>query len=52
MPTANSATDTASEKAELYTDTRRRIDALLDGKTDWIAAMATVACELHRSFDH
>ena len=52
MPTANSATDTASEKAELYTDTRRRIDALLDGKTDWIAAMATVACELHHSFDH
>ncbi len=43
---------TASEKDERYTDTRRRIDALLDGPTDWISAMATVACELHHAFDH
>jgi L-methionine (R)-S-oxide reductase len=52
MPTTSSASDTVSEKAERYADTRRRIDALLNGQTDWIAAMATVACELHHSFDH
>jgi len=41
-----------SEKADAYTDVRRRIDALLDAQTDWVAAMATVACELHHSFDY
>jgi len=39
-----------TEKADTYVDTRRRIEALLDGQTDWVAAMATVACELHHSF--
>ncbi len=48
MSTALPATD----KAENYTNVRRRIDALLDGETDWIAGMATVACELHRSFEY
>ncbi|MFP4227776.1 MAG: GAF domain-containing protein [Salinivenus sp.] len=48
MPTAPATTD----KAAAYVDTRRRIEALLDGETDWIAAMATVACELHHSFEH
>ena len=42
----------SSEKTDAYTDVRRRIDALLDAQTDWVAAMATVACELHRSFDY
>jgi GAF domain-containing protein len=46
MPDVVSSTD----KADAYTDVRRRIDALLDAPTDWIAAMATVACELHHSF--
>jgi GAF domain-containing protein len=46
------STATAPEKAERYADVRRRIDALLDGPTDWISAMATVACELHHAFDH
>jgi len=45
-----SSTDTASDKTDVYVDTRRRIDALLDGQIDWIAAMATVACELYHSF--
>lgn len=49
MSTAAPAT---ADKADAYTDTRRRIDALLDGETDWIAGMATVACELHHSFEH
>lgn len=40
------------DKDQAYADVRRRIESLLDGETDWIAAMATVACELHHSFDH
>jgi len=47
-----SALDTSTDRAAHYDDVRRRIDALLDGETDWIAAMATVACELHHTFDH
>lgn len=43
---------TTTSKVDAYTDVRRRIDALLDGETDWTAAMATVACELHHSFDY
>ncbi len=43
---------TAEEKHTTYKDTLARIDALLQGETDWIAAMATVACELHHSFEH
>jgi len=39
------------QKADRYADARRRIEALIDGETDWIAAMATVACELHHTFD-
>jgi GAF domain-containing protein len=41
-----------TEKADAYAEARRRIDALLEGGTDWIAAMATVACELHHSFEY
>jgi GAF domain-containing protein len=48
MSTASPATD----KAQTYADARRRIDALLEEKTDWIAGMATVACELHHSFGY
>jgi len=51
MPVSD-PTAASSEKTEVYTDVRTRIDALLDGPTDWIAAMATVACELHHSFEH
>lgn len=35
-----------------YADVLDRIDALLEGETDWIAAMATVSCELHHTFDY
>ncbi|MFB6273963.1 MAG: GAF domain-containing protein [Salinibacter sp.] len=44
--------ETTSDKAERYIDTRNRIDALLDGPTDWVSAMATVVCELHHSFEY
>ena len=37
---------------EQYREVRARIDALLEGEDDLIAAMATVACELHHAFDH
>lgn len=42
----------SAEKAAAYEEARKRIDALLDGEDDWISAMATVACELHQSFDY
>lgn len=34
-----------------YAEVQTRIRGLLDGETDWIAALATVACELHNAFD-
>lgn len=41
-----------SSRDEQYDDVLKSIDALLDGEDDWIAAMATVACELHHSFEY
>ncbi|WP_428265172.1 GAF domain-containing protein [Haliangium sp.] len=41
-----------ARRAAHYADVRRSIDALLDGEDDWISAMATIACELHRGFDY
>lgn len=43
---------TDPDRGAQYEAVLRRIEALLEGETDWIAAMATVACELHHSFDH
>lgn len=48
-----STTESAARSSDLdtvYSDARRRIASLLDGESDWIAAMATVACELHHTF--
>jgi len=39
-------------RAERYRRVREAIDALLEGEDDWIAAMATVACELSHAFAH
>ena len=39
----------AADKRAHYADTARRIASLLEGEDDWVAAMATVACELGRS---
>ena len=39
-------------KQNQYDATLARIDALIDGETDPIAVMATVACELHHAFPH
>ena len=30
----------------------QRITTILDGENDWVAAMATVTCELHNAFEH
>jgi L-methionine (R)-S-oxide reductase len=40
-----------ADRAGRYRDVQARLDALLDGEDDWIAALATVACELHASFE-
>lgn len=40
------------ERRAQYRAVFERIDAILDGESDWVAAMATVACELHHSFDY
>ncbi len=42
----------AARRTAHYTELNRRIDALLEGEDDWVAAMATVACELHHAFAH
>ena len=44
------ASDT--QKDSHYQDVIARIKALLEQETDWVAAMATVSCELHHSFGY
>ena len=44
--------DVATDRSAAYEDVLRRIDSLLEDESDWIAAMATVACELHQTFDY
>jgi L-methionine (R)-S-oxide reductase len=41
----------ADEKRMHHAQLRARLASLLDGEDDWVAAMATVACELHHAFD-
>lgn len=40
-----------AERRARYGEIHAALDALLDGQTDWIAAAATVVCELHHAFD-
>ena len=39
-----------AERRAAYGEVVARIGLLLEGETDWVAAMATVACELHHAF--
>lgn len=39
-----------SAKRARYDEVRASIDSLLGDDADWVSAMATVACELHRAF--
>ncbi len=41
-----------ADRRALYQEVMARIDALLEDEDDWVAAMATVSCELHHSFEH
>jgi L-methionine (R)-S-oxide reductase len=41
-----------NRKELTYQTVEERIELLLDSTTDWIAALSTVVCELHHSFDH
>jgi len=43
---------TDAERRAIYSEVEARITSLLDGEDDWIAAMATVSCELHGSFEY
>lgn len=40
------------ERSEIYSAVRRTLESLLEGETDWIAAMATVTAELHHAFHY
>lgn len=42
----------ADARRERYAEVAASVAALLEGETDWIAAQATVACELHHAFDY
>ncbi len=42
---------TSAEKRKAYKETLNRIELLLDEDTDFVAAMATIVCELHHAFD-
>lgn len=39
-------------RSERYEAVLQTIFAILDDEDDWVAAMATVACELHHAFDY
>jgi GAF domain-containing protein len=51
-PLPSPSPDVPTSRAARYAQVRARLDALLEGETDWVAAMATVVCELHHAFDH
>jgi L-methionine (R)-S-oxide reductase len=40
------------KRRERYQVVRAALESLLEGETDWIAALATVACELHQAFPY
>jgi GAF domain-containing protein len=46
-----SASDPAVRRQH-YRAVRQGLDVLLDAETDWIAALSTVACELHHAFEY
>jgi GAF domain-containing protein len=46
------AHDPIAERRDEYAEVRVRLQHLLAEEDDWIAALATIACELHTAFDH
>lgn len=43
---------TDEQRSERYEQVIDHIQTILEGEDDWVAAMATVACELHHAFDY
>jgi GAF domain-containing protein len=41
-----------SDRLQQYLAVRGRLEQLLEGEDDWIAALATITCELHHEFSH
>ena len=52
MPSSAIHAKEATLREEQYREVRDRIDALIENEDDWVAAMATVVCELYQAFDH
>jgi GAF domain-containing protein len=42
----------SAERQRIYREVRARIDELIADEDDWIAALSTIACELHRSLPY
>ena len=42
----------SAARAARYGEVLQAVRSLLDGEDDWVAAMATVASELHQAFDY
>jgi GAF domain-containing protein len=40
------------DRVERYRALAARLESLLEGEDDWIAALATVVCELHHAFSY
>jgi len=51
MATTHDSTSPGLQQAA-YDSVRSRLQALIQTDTDWVAAMATVACELHHAFEN
>jgi L-methionine (R)-S-oxide reductase len=43
---------TPTDRLQRYGTVTQHLAALLDGEDDWIAALATIACELHHAFPY
>lgn len=43
---------TDADRLEKYRAVRARLEHLLEGESDWIAALATISCELHHEFSY
>lgn len=39
-------------RRERYAEVLARLESLLEGEDDWIAALSTIVCELHSAFDY
>jgi L-methionine (R)-S-oxide reductase len=42
----------SAARSARYATVSERLSRLLEGESDWIAALATIACELHEAFEY